>query len=355
MKRVERHRVACCCRLIGLAIAGSLYAGSARGAFISEIDLASPAGRAIEVSQMDDPAGYTLVIMDGNPFSTAPFGTVLGVVPLSAGLGEDGLVMVSDQDWPGGAVTTVPLASLSPASATGTLNLYFNRLLVLLRGQVDVNLLDRPVTQNSAYDSSAVEDWLVLGSGLSSEMYVNSGHNLAQINASLGIDLLSRVVDTGEGSVIGRSWLLGEPMNLETFHIGIPDPAKQFEASVASHLYTYTPGQDNLALTPIHQNPSLSGDTDGDGDVDDSDLGTAFANYTGPVGPAGEKLVSQGDTDTDGDVDDSDLGSAFSAYSGPLAPGTAVPEPSSLGVLLFGSVFVLFKRKRDCSSRLTRL
>ena len=33
----------------------------------------------------------------------------------------------------------------------------------------------------------------------------------------------------------------------------------------------------------------LPGDTDGDGDIDDADLGTAFANYTGPVGSGGGK------------------------------------------------------------------
>ncbi|MFN3166730.1 MAG: hypothetical protein ACE37H_06660 [Phycisphaeraceae bacterium] len=60
---------------------------------------------------------------------------------------------------------------------------------------------------------------------------------------------------------------------------------------------------------------TLYGDTDLDGDVDDSDLGTLFSNYTGPIGRAGGKLWADGDTDGDGDVDDSDLGTAFNNYT----------------------------------------
>ncbi|MFN3167461.1 MAG: PPC domain-containing protein [Phycisphaeraceae bacterium] len=60
------------------------------------------------------------------------------------------------------------------------------------------------------------------------------------------------------------------------------------------------------------------GDTDGDYDIDDTDLGTAFVNYTGPVGAIGGKTKAQGDTDGDGDVDDTDLGTTFVGYTGPL-------------------------------------
>lgn len=91
--------------------------------------------------------------------------------------------------------------------------------------------------------------------------------------------------------------------------------------------------------------PAMSGDTDGDGDVDDSDLGSAFANYTGPVGSAGGKSAADGDTDGDGDVDDSDLGTAFANYTGPLAAAN-VPEPATLSLL--GFCGFLFTRRRTC-------
>ena len=105
-----------------------------------------------------------------------------------------------------------------------------------------------------------------------------------------------------------------------------------------------------LVLMPRYQPTSVSltvvqvGDTDGDGDIDDSDLGTAFANYTGPVGNAG-KTFAQGDTDGDGDVDDSDLGTLFSGYTGPLSGTLNVPEPAT-GLLLAGLMFCASRRRR---------
>lgn len=90
--------------------------------------------------------------------------------------------------------------------------------------------------------------------------------------------------------------------------------------------------------------PMLLGDTDGDNDIDDSDLGTSFANYTGPIGAAGEKTSVDGDFDGDGDVDDSDLGSSFAAYTGPLAPAT-VPEPGVSCLLGLGG-WALLRRRR---------
>ena len=100
----------------------------------------------------------------------------------------------------------------------------------------------------------------------------------------------------------------------------------------------YAPGM-GLAVTytpnSVVVTAAMLGDTDLDGDIDDSDLGNSFANYTGPVGAAGHKTWADGDTDGDGDVDDSDLGSSFAGYTGPLSP-TSVPEPASLVLVVLG-------------------
>jgi filamentous hemagglutinin family protein len=61
-------------------------------------------------------------------------------------------------------------------------------------------------------------------------------------------------------------------------------------------------------------------DTDADGDIDQDDFDTAYANYTGPLTAGGEMTQQQGDADGDGDVDDADIGVLFSLYTGPFNP-----------------------------------
>ncbi|MFN3168758.1 MAG: CARDB domain-containing protein [Phycisphaeraceae bacterium] len=118
-----------------------------------------------------------------------------------------------------------------------------------------------------------------------------------------------------------------------TFLDSLPAQAatRGFTGEVGSRYAFYSIARDNAGN--IEAPPTLAdaatllpstiertpGDTDGDGDVDDADLGTAFANYTGPLAPGtGGKTADDGDQDGDGDVDDADLGTAFANYTGPF-------------------------------------
>jgi glucose/arabinose dehydrogenase len=99
--------------------------------------------------------------------------------------------------------------------------------------------------------------------------------------------------------------------------------------------------------------PSIPGDTDGDGDIDDADLGTSFSNFTGPLAPGtGDKTAADGDTDGDGDVDDADLGNNFSAYTGPLVPSN-VPEPSTVALLGLGGLLATRRRRGHTRNQTT--
>ena len=115
----------------------------------------------------------------------------------------------------------------------------------------------------------------------------------------------------------------------------------QFEAFLSKRDYVVALGAPKLRFELVYA--ALPGDADGDGDVDDADLGTAFSHYTGPIGAAGMKTASDGDTDGDGDVDDADLGNAFASYTGPIALAS-VPEPGSLALL--GTAGLLAGRRR---------
>jgi len=57
------------------------------------------------------------------------------------------------------------------------------------------------------------------------------------------------------------------------------------------------------------------------------------------------KTFADGDTDGDGDVDDADLGAAFANYTGPLT-NASVPEPASLALLALGGLAVHRRRRR---------
>jgi hypothetical protein len=116
--------------------------------------------------------------------------------------------------------------------------------------------------------------------------------------------------------------------------LGDAPAAYTLEVGISGSVITDLAGNALMSSASTAWAVSLPGDTDGDGDIDDADLGTAFANYTGPLGAAGGKTAAQGDTDGDGDVDDADLGTAFAGYTGPLVPNQVPSSSQMLGAWL---------------------
>jgi hypothetical protein len=93
-----------------------------------------------------------------------------------------------------------------------------------------------------------------------------------------------------------------------------------------------------------HGSPYLRGDTDLDHDADLSDYSRLATNFD-PVGFLGPYTWPDGNFDGDGDVDLSDYNSLASNFNpGGYGPA-AVPEPSTLALLVV-SVFTSFRRRR---------
>lgn len=235
----------CCC------LAALFFSAlSVQAAYVSEIDLGGPAGQGIELSQVKPASDYTMLFINASPTSTFLFGMVMDVLHLPAGTGRAGVAMVTDSAWPSAPSLTTPRSSLALESGDATLPLFDHLLLVVMEGRSDVNRFMNPLSDaaaNTAYDETAVTDWLVLSKGDQSASY-ESKSDLDDINAELGIDLLARLVETDAGRVIARSNEPGQDIDMDTFYSGDPDPTSRQFGIGNEWVYTYTPGMNNLPL-----------------------------------------------------------------------------------------------------------
>ena len=98
-----------------------------------------------------------------------------------------------------------------------------------------------------------------------------------------------------------------------------------------------------VSTTPT---PSIPGDTDGDGDVDEADAATVADNWGNAV-PQGD--VSYGDFNNDGVVDAADasiLAANWGDHNPPPGATAPVPEPSTMVLLLGLPVVALLRRQK---------
>ena len=166
----------------------------------------------------------------------------------------------------------------------------------------------------------------------------NTSLDGATLPDSLGTPITGTIL-YDSGSLPGRPTWTAVSIDLtDSLYKGLTDTTIYFHFYGASAVDI-----DAIVISGDLGGAGLPGDTNGDNDIDDSDLGTSLANYTGPVGDVG-KTAAEGDTDGDGDVDDSDLGTSFANYTGPLSPAS-VPEPTSLAIIGLSGLALIRRRR----------
>ncbi len=108
-----------------------------------------------------------------------------------------------------------------------------------------------------------------------------------------------------------------------------------FEDWVAVREFTTVPGTQAAGLSSAQAleeilGACLTGDTNGDGDVDNADIATGFINFTGSDPGSEFKKLADGDTDRDGDVDNADLARLFIHFTGAGGPHVLISPDESI-------------------------
>jgi hypothetical protein len=145
---------------------------------------------------------------------------------------------------------------------------------------------------------------------------------------SLDVQWLSPTAATRRSTSVGYMW----PHMLNTVNDVL--------ANLDTEFPEYAGRTHEIAGFGWHQGVML-GDVDGDGDIDNVDIGSATGNFTGACGST-TMTWADGDMDGDGDVDNVDIGTITGAFTGSIIPQPAsfdttsahtVPEPTTLALL----------------------
>lgn len=279
-------------------------------------------------------------IVDGDLFLGSPFGIDVDPTNGLIVFGNDAGPAIYSANLDGSGLAPVIAPQDFTFSGPWGIELDPDNQYIYFSGQTHINRVNYDgtgaITITQSLDNPSRDMALDPSAG---KLYVADANTVKRLNLDgTGIETIVTLTDFGNPTGLSIDQLNSKlywtqpSSNLSAARI----QRSNLDGSNVETLVTFGDGGfTSIAIIPTFE--IIPGDTDGDGDIDDSDLGTIFSNYTGPVGASGGKRLIEGDTDEDGDIDDIDLATAFVFYTGPLAP-TSVPEPASLSLIGFAGL-----------------
>ena len=179
--------------------------------------------------------------------------------------------------------------------------------------------------------------------------------------------------DATGGSTGGPTWdaylKTGAPGTTEEtvslMQLVVADTIVPADLGITLTLYTATNYDPVTGLSDVEAHPDLTlgvdpvlegGDTDGDGDIDGTDLANFASGWVGPDGAGYDGISTTaaewatGDFDEDVDVDGTDLATFAAGWYGEngagYVPPVGVPEPSTIVMLILGALCLVGYRVR---------